>query len=81
VSWVKDIGVNGLIVPLGVDAAAGDPESPLEVTAAAYRAAGRELGGLEVPTVVVLEGGYELETIGELVSEALAGIEEGAGNR
>jgi acetoin utilization deacetylase AcuC-like enzyme len=81
VSWVGDTGVAALVVALGVDAAADDPESPLEVTASGYRVAGRELGAIGVPTVIVLEGGYDLETIGELVSEALAGIEEGAGNR
>ena len=35
-----------LVVALGVDAAAGDPESPLEVSAAGYREAGRILGEL-----------------------------------
>jgi acetoin utilization deacetylase AcuC-like enzyme len=80
-AWARDHGAGGLVIALGVDAAAGDAESPLEVSPAGYRAAGRILGELGQPTVVVLEGGYELETIGELVSEALAGIEEGAGSR
>jgi acetoin utilization deacetylase AcuC-like enzyme len=64
----------GLVVALGVDAAAGDPESPLEVTAAGYREAGRTLGELGLPTVVVQEGGYELDTIGPLVVETLTGL-------
>jgi acetoin utilization deacetylase AcuC-like enzyme len=63
-----------LVVALGVDAAAGDPESPLEVTAAGYREAGRILGELGRPTVVVQEGGYDLATIGPLVVETLAGL-------
>jgi len=63
-----------LVVALGVDAAAGDPESPLEVTAAGYRETGRILTELDLPTVVVQEGGYDLETIGPLVVEALAGL-------
>jgi acetoin utilization deacetylase AcuC-like enzyme len=63
-----------LVVALGVDAAAGDPESPLEVTAAGYREAGRILGSLGLPTVVVQEGGYDLETIGGLVVETLSGL-------
>jgi len=69
-------GARALVVALGVDAAAADPESPLEVTAAGYRDAGRILGGLGVPTVVVQEGGYDLATIGALVVETLAGLEE-----
>jgi acetoin utilization deacetylase AcuC-like enzyme len=64
-----------LVVALGVDAAAGDPESPLEVTAAGYREAGQILGALGLPTVVVQEGGYDLATIGELVFEFLTGVE------
>ena len=64
----------GLVVALGVDAAAGDPESPLEVTLAGYREAGRILGDLDLPTVVVQEGGYDLAAIGPLVVETLAGL-------
>jgi acetoin utilization deacetylase AcuC-like enzyme len=63
-----------LVVALGVDAAAADPESPLEVTAHGYREAGKILGGLGLPTVVVQEGGYDLETIGPLVVETLTGL-------
>ena len=66
-----------LVVPLGVDAAGGDPESPLAVTADGFRAAGRALGALGLPTVIVQEGGYDLDAIGELVCETLEGIEEG----
>ena len=65
------------MVALGVDAAAGDPEAPLRVTAGAFRAAGRALGALGLPTVAVQEGGYDLEAIGMLVRETLAGLEEG----
>jgi acetoin utilization deacetylase AcuC-like enzyme len=63
-------------VALGVDAAGGDPESPLEVTAAGFRSAGRALGELRLPTVLVQEGGYDLATIGPLVRELLGGFEE-----
>jgi acetoin utilization deacetylase AcuC-like enzyme len=63
-----------LVVALGVDAAAGDPESPLEVTAAGYSEAGRILCDLGLPTVVVQEGGYDLATIGPLVVETLSGL-------
>jgi acetoin utilization deacetylase AcuC-like enzyme len=63
-----------LVVALGVDAAEGDPESPLEITPAGYREAGRILGRLGLPTVVLQEGGYDLATIGPLVVETLAGL-------
>ena len=41
------------------------------------RAAGRLLGQLGLPTVVVQEGGYDLDALGELVCETLTGLEEG----
>jgi acetoin utilization deacetylase AcuC-like enzyme len=67
-----------LVVSLGVDAAAADPESPLRVTAAGFREAGRIVGELGLPTVLVQEGGYDLTTIGPLVREVLLGVAERA---
>ncbi len=78
-AWAGEGGARSLVVALGVDAAGSDPESPLEVTADGYRDAGRALGALGLPTVVIQEGGYDLETIGPLVLEALTGLEEGRG--
>jgi acetoin utilization deacetylase AcuC-like enzyme len=71
-----DNGVEALVVALGVDAAGGDPESPLDVTAAGFREAGRLLGRIGLPTVVVQEGGYDLAAIGGLVLATLEGFEE-----
>lgn len=70
--WVD--GVDGLVVALGVDAAEGDPNSPLRVSADGYRQAGERLGRLGIPTVVVQEGGYDLDTIGLLVRAFLEGV-------
>ena len=69
-------GSEALVVALGVDAAAGDPNSPLAVTEAGFREAGRRLGALGLPTVLVQEGGYVLETVGALVRAALEGFDE-----
>jgi acetoin utilization deacetylase AcuC-like enzyme len=74
-AWAE--GAGALVVALGVDAAAGDPESPLAVSPAGFHAAGRALGALGLPTVVVQEGGYDVAAIGGLVRSALAGIEAG----
>lgn len=63
-----------LVLALGVDAHANDPNAPLEVSEEGFREAGRLLGALGLPTVVVQEGGYVLETIGALVRATLEGI-------
>ena len=39
--------------------------------------AGRTLGALELPAVLVREGGYDLTTIGAPGAETLAGVQEG----
>lgn len=70
-------GADALVVALGVDAAAHDPESPLKVSEDGYREAGRALGALALPTVIVQEGGYDLASLGGLVLAALEGFEEG----
>lgn len=68
------LGVQGLVVSLGVDAAELDPESPLRVSRGGFSAAGRLLAELGLPTALVQEGGYHLETLGLLVADVLAGF-------
>lgn len=75
--WADREEARALVIALGVDAAGDDPESPLEVSEGGYRAAGRMLGGLGLPTVIVQEGGYDLARIGDLVAATLIGVEEG----
>ena len=77
VAAARSHGSEALVVALGVDAAADDPNSPLAVTDDGYREAGRLLGGLDLPTVLVQEGGYVLETVGSLVRATLEGFENG----
>ena len=65
---------DALVISLGLDAADDDPESPLRVTRSGYAGTGRLLAGLELPTVLVQEGGYHLPTLGSLVADVLAGF-------
>jgi acetoin utilization deacetylase AcuC-like enzyme len=73
---VHDHGATALVVSLGVDAAADDPESPLQITAAGFRAAGAALGAVGLPTVFVQEGGYDLPRLVPLVLQVLEGFED-----
>jgi acetoin utilization deacetylase AcuC-like enzyme len=85
--WLAALGVlcrearatrpDAVVVSLGVDAAAADPESPLQVTEAGYREAGRRAAAV-APTVLVQEGGYDLPSLGALVVAALTGAVTGA---
>jgi acetoin utilization deacetylase AcuC-like enzyme len=73
---VRRRGADALVVSLGLDAAAADPESPLQVTREAYRRAGARIGALG-PAVLVQEGGYHLPSLGGLAVAALAGVQSG----
>ncbi len=72
--WAREADAAGLVVALGVDAAGGDPESPLEVITDGYTRPAELLGELGLPTAIVQEGGYDLDRIGELVVASLEGF-------
>jgi acetoin utilization deacetylase AcuC-like enzyme len=69
-------GAQAIVLSLGVDAAAADPESPLQVSADGYRTAGELIGTLG-PVAAVQEGGYDLASLGEYVLAALTGVAAG----
>lgn len=75
VEATRSHGVSAVVVSLGVDAAADDPESPLHITHAGYEMGGRLIGALGVPMIAVQEGGYHLDTLGELVLVTLRGLD------
>jgi acetoin utilization deacetylase AcuC-like enzyme len=72
----RELRPDAVVVSLGLDAAAADPESPLLVTEAGYREAGRRIAAL-APAVLVQEGGYDLASLAALAMAALEGAGEG----
>jgi acetoin utilization deacetylase AcuC-like enzyme len=65
-----------LIVSAGFDAAAGDPLGGMMVTADGFRVLGRRARALCGRIACVLEGGYNVELLPDLVRAALAGVSE-----
>ena len=72
---VQRWGAGALVVSLGVDGAAADPNSPFDLTAGGYAAIGAVPGTTNLPTVLVQEGDYVLDTLGGLVLATLHGFE------
>ena len=64
-----------LIVSAGFDAAAGDPLGGMLVTADGFRELASRAGRLCDRTACVLEGGYNTETLPELVQATVEGLE------
>ncbi|RVT91671.1 histone deacetylase family protein [Rhodovarius crocodyli] len=57
------VGIDTLVVSLGFDAQRGDPTANLAVTADGFRGAGQRIAALGLPTVLIQEGGYLIETL------------------
>lgn len=66
-----------LVVALGLDASAADPLAGLLVTTEGFREAGRLLGAMHLPTVLVQEGGYPSTELGINLLAVLDGFQAG----
>jgi acetoin utilization deacetylase AcuC-like enzyme len=65
-----------LLVSAGFDAAAGDPLGGMLVTADGYRELAGRVRALCERVALVLEGGYDVETLPDLVRATLEGMEQ-----
>jgi len=63
-----------LLVSAGFDAHVDDPLSGMQVTEAGFRELARQARGLAPRLAAVLEGGYNLDTLPDLVAAALDGF-------
>jgi acetoin utilization deacetylase AcuC-like enzyme len=72
---------DSLVVSLGVDAGTEDENSPLRVTADGFGSVGAVLAGLELPTVLVQEGGYHLPSLERDVVAILSRFSDAGGSR
>ena len=70
-----------LIVSLGVDTLAGDPSGDGQLSSADLRIVGADIGALRLPSVLLLEGGYELEGLGDAFTNCVRGFNEGIDRR
>lgn len=64
-----------VVVSLGVDTFENDPISFFRLTSPDYLTTGEMIAGLNLPTLFVLEGGYDVAEIGLNVANVLAGFE------
>jgi acetoin utilization deacetylase AcuC-like enzyme len=75
---VKAYGAEALVLALGYDTHVEDPLSMVKVTTEAFSAAGRKLGDLNIPVLVVQEGGYQVSVIGACLEGFLRELQSGA---
>lgn len=78
---VADVNAQALVVSLGLDTFEGDPISGFRLQSEDYLVVGEMLASIDLPTVIVLEGGYALDAIGENTGNVLTGFCRKAGEQ
>jgi acetoin utilization deacetylase AcuC-like enzyme len=63
-----------LIVSYGADTFEGDPISHFKLRTSDYEPMARRIAALELPTAVVMEGGYAADALGANVASFLSGF-------
>jgi acetoin utilization deacetylase AcuC-like enzyme len=76
---IRDYAPRYLVVSAGLDIAAGDPvniNAGFAVTREGFRRIGQRIAALEMPKLIIQEGGYDLEQLGENVVAFLEALVE-----
>jgi acetoin utilization deacetylase AcuC-like enzyme len=71
-----DFSPQYLVVSLGVDAFENDPISFFKLTSPDFLTTGRMIGALDIPSLFVMEGGYDVDEVGTNVVNVLKGFRE-----
>ncbi|WP_370151830.1 histone deacetylase family protein [Ferrovibrio sp.] len=72
---IRAFSPGALVVALGLDASEADPLAGLRITTPGFRRIGEALARLNLPTVLVQEGGYLSDILGTNLAAVLAGYE------
>ena len=71
---ISSFAPQALVVALGLDAFEGDPFGGLSVSTAGFARIGAVIAQLSLPTVIVQEGGYMCDALGENLTSFLTGF-------
>ncbi|MBZ9741795.1 MULTISPECIES: histone deacetylase family protein [unclassified Mesorhizobium] len=71
---IRAFSPDALVVALGLDAFEGDPFGGLSVTTPGFSRIGEAIAGLSLPTVIVQEGGYLCDELGDNLTAFLTGF-------
>ncbi|MEB8388055.1 histone deacetylase family protein [Rhodobacteraceae bacterium KMM 6894] len=74
---IDSFGADVVIVALGLDAYIGDPFKGFAVTTPGFARIGAAIAGLKRPMLIVQEGGYLCDALGDNLTSALSGFQQG----
>lgn len=73
---ISEFAPDLLIIPLGVDTYQNDPISSFKLTSEDFTTMGQMINALNLPTVFSMEGGYDIEPLGQNVFNVIDGFEK-----
>lgn len=76
IAHVKAFAPDAVVIALGLDAYEGDPFGGLSVSTSGFAQIAKMLAALDLPTVIVQEGGYLCDQLGENLHSFLSGFDE-----
>lgn len=74
---VRDFGADIVVVALGLDAFEGDPFGGLSVSEQGFAEIGRRFAQLDLPCVMIQEGGYLCDELGDNLTAFMKGFQGG----
>ncbi len=74
---IKEYNPRFLVLALGLDPAKGDPTGTWSLSAKDFEENGMMLGKLQIPTIVVQEGGYKVRSLGTNARRFFEGLWKG----
>ncbi len=75
IDWIREFDPEALVVSAGVDTYENDPISTFKLPTAVYPTIGARLASLDLPTVLVMEGGYATDELADNFAGLLRGFE------
>lgn len=71
---IKEHNPNFIIISLGFDTYKDDPLSIFQLTSEGYKAMARKIASMKLPVLLIQEGGYKEDELGELLSNFLENL-------
>lgn len=75
---IANWGAKILILSFGADIYSGDPISEFQLVTDDFARISKEISALNIPVLIVMEGGYAVDALGENIASFLSGFDHGS---
>ena len=78
INLILDFAPKYLVVSVGADIYEGDPLGKFKITTDGFHEIGKKIANLELPTLMIMEGGYNNDALGENVVSFISALQSTA---